>query len=65
MSAATKRLVGGEPHGFVGRDWALRAPVVATTPERHGDPEWQSLRLFGRGRHPGAFEAGAETRDKL
>jgi hypothetical protein len=40
----------------------LPAPA---SPGRSGTPEWHSLRLFGRGRHPGAFTAGAETQAEL
>jgi hypothetical protein len=45
-----------------------RAPGIlsaAVRPERSGDPEWHTLRLFGRGRHPRGFDAGAETRTEL
>jgi hypothetical protein len=50
--------------GLTGSDWALSSPSVETVLERR-DPEWHTLRLFGRGRHPGAFAAGAEKRDEL
>lgn len=35
------------------------APV---SPPRCEAPEWHTLRLFGRRRHPDAFEAAAEKR---
>ncbi|MFZ1996149.1 MAG: hypothetical protein WAU75_18705 [Solirubrobacteraceae bacterium] len=57
MPTATEGLVGGE--------WALSAPVVEAIPERCHDPEWHSLRLFGRGRHSGGFASGIETHDDL
>jgi hypothetical protein len=34
---------------------------VDLVPEYAGQPEWHSLRLFGGGRHPKAFDAGVET----
>lgn len=33
---------------------------VAEAHKRRDDPEWHSLRLFGGGRHSGAFQSGAE-----
>ena len=57
MATAAETLVAG--------DWAASAPLVEAILERHSDPEWHRLRLFGRGRHPGAFAAGVETRDGL
>jgi hypothetical protein len=56
MPTATEGLVGGV--------LALSGPLVDAPPQWR-DPEWHTLRLFGRGRHPGAFAAGAETRDDL
>jgi hypothetical protein len=50
---------------LVGGDWASTAPLVEAILDRYSDPEWHSLRLFGRGRHAGAFAAGVETRDAL
>jgi hypothetical protein len=57
MSTATERLVGGDP--------VVSVPVLEAAAEPVISPEWHSLRLFGRGRHLGAFRAGAETRDEL
>jgi hypothetical protein len=57
MPTATEALVRG--------DWAVSAPLGEATLERGSDPEWHTLRLFGRGRHPGAFAAGVETHDAL
>jgi hypothetical protein len=57
MSSATER----SPHG----DWALSVPSLATPPEPVDSPEWHSLRLFGSGRHPRAFDGGAEKQDEL
>jgi hypothetical protein len=57
MPTATECSVGG--------GWNLSAPSAEPIPERGDNPEWHSLRLFGSGRHPGAFAAGAETRDGL
>jgi hypothetical protein len=51
--------------GLAGGDWAVSAPLAEGVLERYSDPEWHSLRLFGRGRHPGAFAAGVETPDAL
>jgi hypothetical protein len=50
---------------LVGCDWAVSPPLVEAIPKRSDDPEWHTLRLFGRGRHPGVFAAGAEMRDEL
>ncbi|HEY2320799.1 MAG TPA: hypothetical protein VGH67_21005 [Solirubrobacteraceae bacterium] len=36
-----------------------RHEVVCALPRR-AQPEWHRLRLFGDGRHAGAFHAGAE-----
>ncbi len=57
MVVATDTSVGemGAPDG-------LPVPV---SPGRIRNPEWHSLRLFGHGRHPGAFHAGAETQGEL
>ena len=57
MPTATEALVGG--------DSVVSPPLVEAILERFADPEWHSLRLFGRGRHPRAFAAGVETRDAL
>lgn len=57
MPTAIEALVGG--------DQLVSAPLVEAIPERYLDPEWHTLRLFGCGRHPGTFDAGAETRDQL
>jgi hypothetical protein len=53
------------PEGLVGGDRAVCLPVADAIPEYRSEPEWHSLRLFGRGRHPGGFAAGVETRDTL
>ena len=47
--------------GVVG-DWEVSTPLEPVL-ERPHVPEWHSLRLFGRGRHPRTFAAGAETDD--
>ena len=57
MSTATERLVGGDPMVSVPSIEAIAEPVIS--------PEWHSLRLFGRGRRSGAFQAGAELHDEL
>ena len=57
MPTATEGLVGG--------DWSLSPLLVQASAQRADDPEWHTLRLFGRGRHPRAFAAGAETHDEL
>jgi hypothetical protein len=57
MTTATERLVGG--------DQVVSVPLMDAAPERALSPEWHSLRLFGRGRHMGAFQAGAEMPDEL
>ena len=57
MSTATERLVGGDPVVSVPSIEAIAEPVIS--------PEWHSLRLFGRGRRSGAFQAGAELHDEL
>jgi hypothetical protein len=44
-----------------GGDWGESPASVDLAPVRAGQPEWHSLRLFGGGRHPGAFDAGVET----
>jgi len=46
-------------------DWGMSTPSLDPIPERVCHPEWHSLRLFGRGRRPGAFDAGVETRHEL
>jgi hypothetical protein len=51
--------------GLVGGEWVVAVPVVDAIPEPCRDPEWHSLRLFGRGRHSGVFAAGIETHDDL
>ncbi len=51
--------------GLVGGDWTVGGPLVEAIPEPFRDPEWHSLRLFGRGRHRGVFAGGVETRDGL
>jgi hypothetical protein len=48
-----------------GGDWGMSTPSLDPIPERVCDPEWHSLRLFGRGRRPGAFDAGVETCHEL
>ena len=45
-----------------GGDWGINVPSLDPIPERVGHPEWHSLRLFGGGRRPDAFDAGVETR---
>jgi hypothetical protein len=57
MSAATERLVGGDPVVSVPSLEVISEPVIS--------PEWHSLRLFGRGRRSGAFQAGSELHDEL
>jgi hypothetical protein len=57
MPTATERLVRG--------DWTVSAPLAEAPTPRCETPEWHSLRLFGRGRHAGAFDAGAEANDQL
>lgn len=57
MPTATEASVGG--------DSVVGPPLEGAILERLADPEWHSLRLFGRGRHPHAFAAGVETRDSL
>lgn len=42
-------------------DATLSTPSVDVLPLRRDAPEWHTLRLFGRGRHSGAFRAGVET----
>jgi hypothetical protein len=49
----------------VGGDSVVSPPLEEAILERFADPEWHSLRLFGRGRHPHAFAAGVETHDSL
>jgi hypothetical protein len=51
--------------GLTGGDWAAGALLVEAVPERFHDPEWHTLRLFGRGRHPSGFNGGIETLDDL
>jgi hypothetical protein len=51
--------------GLVRGEWTVGAPLVEAIPERFHDPEWHSLRLFGRGRHPSGFDGGIETLDDL
>jgi hypothetical protein len=46
-------------------EWGTVTPAVDATPERARHPEWHSLRLFGAGRRPGAFDSGVETRHEL
>jgi hypothetical protein len=57
MSTAAERLING--------DHVASVPTVETLPQCAVSPEWHSLRLFGLGRHMGAFHAGAETRNEL
>ncbi len=57
MPTASESLAGG--------DWNVPAPSVEAIPERCGNPEWHSLRLFGRGRHSRAFDVGVEAHDQL
>ena len=52
MLMATESLARG--------DATLSTPPVVL-PLRRDAPEWHTLRLFGRGRHSGAFRAGVET----
>jgi hypothetical protein len=60
------------PQVLVARTDAVPAPAVtfALEPaeEGHVSPDrapWQDLRLFGRGRHPRSFKAGAEQIGEL
>jgi hypothetical protein len=48
-----------------GGDWGTSIPAVEPMPERGAHPEWHSLRLFGGGRHRGAFAGGVETGHEL
>jgi hypothetical protein len=57
MLTATEALVGG--------DLTVSAPLIEAIPECFAETEWHRLRLFGRGRRPGVFDAGVETRDQL
>jgi hypothetical protein len=57
MSTATERLVGGDP--------VVSVPLIEAIAEPAISPEWHTLRLFGSGRHLGAFLAGAERHDEL
>ena len=57
MPTATEALVDG--------DAVVSPPLEEAILERLAEPEWHSLRLFGRGRHPHAFAAGVESRDAL
>jgi hypothetical protein len=54
MPTATETSVRG--------DWTPSAPSPEVLLDRRENPEWHSLRLFGRSRHPDAFNAGGETR---
>jgi hypothetical protein len=49
--------------GLIGGEWDVSAALEIVL-ERPRVPEWHGLRLFGRGRHPGTFAAGAETDDR-
>ena len=52
--------------GLVAGEVKVTIPLEeVAAPERFRAPEWHSLRLFGRGRHPGTFDGGATMRDKL
>lgn len=51
--------------GMVRGDWLGSAPLVQVVPERVDDPEWHTLRLFGRGRHRSGFASGVEVHDEL
>jgi hypothetical protein len=51
--------------GLVDGDSPVSPPLEEVLAERFHDPEWHRLRLFGRGRHWGAFDAGAETHNEL
>lgn len=51
--------------GLVDGDALVSPPLVDAIAEHGHDPEWHRLRLFGRGRHSGAFDAGAETHNAL
>ena len=57
MSTATDRSVGAK--------WLPSAPAAEVLPERGDNPEWHSLRLFGRRRHPDALDSAGETRAEL
>ena len=48
-----------------GGDWGTSIPAVEPMPEPGAHPEWHSLRLFGGGRHRGAFAGGVETGHEL
>jgi hypothetical protein len=51
--------------GSVIGEWVAIAPATDAPVERHKCADWLSLRLFGAGRRPGAFEAGAEALARL
>lgn len=53
MPMATESLARG--------DATPSTPPADVLPLLRDAPEWHTLRLFGRGRHSGAFRAGVET----
>jgi len=58
MLTSARRPVTDEAH--------LCVPAEDVVDSQHGGfPEWHSLRLFGRGRHPGTFSDGTPVHDTL
>lgn len=51
--------------GLVGGEWGAIPPLAEATPKGRENPEWHSLRLLGRGRRPGLFDAVVETRNEV
>jgi hypothetical protein len=51
--------------GDAGPCGALAAKESGRPDIHRNNPEWHSLRLFGGGRHPGVFLAGAERKSSL
>ena len=57
MPIATDRLIHGK--------WTKLVPLTVKGADPVDVPKWHSLRLFGAGRHPRGFNAGAERRAEL
>jgi hypothetical protein len=51
--------------GLAGVVVVTENPPRDPAPERRAEPQWFEQRLFGGGRHPGAFTAGVEKRADL
>jgi hypothetical protein len=51
--------------GLVGGEWAAIPPLAEAIAKGRENPEWHSLRLLGRGRQSGLFDARVETRNEL